>query len=490
MTDATIQLTIHENSPVIPRAIYGQFAEHLGHCIYGGIWVGEDSPIPNVRGIRKDVVAALKEIKIPVLRWPGGCFADEYHWMDGIGPRQDRPSIYNSHWGGVVENNHFGTHEFFDLCEQLGCDAYVCGNVGSGTVREMKEWVEYISSPADSPMANLRRKNGRQEPWRMAWFGVGNESWGCGGHMRPEFYADLYRQYNTFVRTYGPHKIQRIACGPNTADFNWTEVLMERAGHHMDGLALHYYTLLDQKWPPSGSALEFGETEYRSTLKSALHMEELIQKHSEIMDKHDPDKRVGLIVDEWGTWHPVEPGTNPGFLYQQNTMRDALVASVHFDLFHRHVDRVHMANIAQMINVLQAMLLTEGDKMVHTPTYWVFQLYAVHQAAHSVDVEIAADMAGDLPSLSATASHTPTGLAVSVSCLDPHAGRTVTLKGLPDRATLVRARVLHGEKLQSHNTLEKPDTVQPTDLHVEVKSGVCTLTLPAASVATIEFSRG
>lgn len=489
MSDVTLTLTLAENSPVIPRAIYGQFAEHLGHCIYGGIWVGEGSDIRNVRGIRTDVVAALKDIRIPVLRWPGGCFADEYHWMDGIGPREDRPSIYNSHWGGVVENNHFGTHEFFDLCEQLGCEAYVCGNVGSGTVREMKEWVEYMTSPAESPMANLRRKNGRSEPWRLHWFGVGNESWGCGGHMRPEYYADLYRQYNTYVRTYGPHRIQRIACGPNTADFHWTDVLMERAHHHMDGLALHYYTLLDEKWPPSGSALEFGEQQYRSTLKAALRMEDLIVEHSKIMDKHDPDKRVGLIVDEWGTWHPVEPGTNPGFLYQQNTMRDALVASVHFDLFHRHVDRVHMANIAQMVNVLQAMLLTDGAKMVKTPTYWVFQMYAAHQGAHTVAVEVGADKAGDLPAVSATASHTPSEITVSVSCLDPNQGRTVTLKGLPSGARVKSARLLHGDKLQAHNTFESPEHVHPVEIHPEVAGGSVRLTLPPASIATISFGR-
>ena len=489
MSDVNINLTIEENSPIIPREIYGQFAEHLGHCIYGGIWVGEDSKIPNVRGIRKDVVKALKEIKIPVLRWPGGCFADEYHWMDGIGPRKDRPSIYNSHWGGVVENNHFGTHEFFDLCEQLDCEAYVCGNVGSGTVREMKEWVEYITSPADSPMANLRRKNGRKDPWRLHWFGVGNESWGCGGHMRPEYYADLYRQYNTYVRTYGGLQIKRIACGPNVDDYNWTTVLMDRARHHMDGLALHNYTLL-KGWPPSGSATDFTGDEYRTMMKAALHMEELIVQHSAIMDKTDPEKRVSLIVDEWGTWHAVEPGTNPGFLFQQNSMRDALVASVHFDLFHRHIDRVKMANIAQMINVLQAMLLTDGDKMVKTPTYWVFQMYAAHQNAHSVGVKVESDRYGELPAVSATASHTSNSVTVSVSCLDLEGGRSMVVKGLPSGCKVGSARVLEGKTIQSHNTFEEPEEVHPKELEVQVHGDECTFILPRASVATITFKRG
>ncbi len=484
MATVEIQIGIKEDGPQISRMIYGQFAEHLGRCIYEGVWVGEDSPIPNTRGIRNDVVKALKELKVPVIRWPGGCFADEYHWMDGIGPRKDRPRMYNSHWGGVVENNHFGTHEFFDLCEQVGCETYICGNVGSGTVREMSEWVEYMTSPATSPMADLRRKHGREEPWKLDFFGVGNESWGCGGHMRPEYYADEYRRYNTYVRTYGPNKIERIACGPNTADFNWTEVLMERAHNHMDGLALHYYTLLNQKWPPSGSALEFGETEFFSTLESAAHMEELIEKHSAIMDKRDPGKRINLVVDEWGTWHPVEPGTNPGFLYQQNTVRDALVASVHFDLFHRHCERVRMANIAQMINVLQAMILTDKEKMIKTPTYWAFWLYRDHMDAKRADVTIESDLLnGKLKSVTATASTKEGQTTISMSCLDPKEGRTIRVMGVAGAVT--SAYVLSGPTMQSHNTFDSPDTVRPLELAVKGITGGFEVNLPPMSVATV-----
>lgn len=488
-----VQITVKPNdkAPVINRDIYSHFSEHLGHCIYGGLWVGEDSSIPNTRGIRNDVVAALRELNLPTLRWPGGCFADEYHWMDGIGPRESRPSMYNSHWGGVVENNHFGTHEFFDLCEQIGCEAYVCGNVGSGTVREMSEWVEYITSPAQSPMADLRRKNGRNEPWKLKYFGVGNESWGCGGHMRPEYYADEYRRYNTFVRTYGPNKIQRIACGANTADYNWTEILMERAHNHMDGLALHYYTLLGGHWPPSGSALNFDEKDFRSTLRAALHMDELITKHSAIMDKHDPEKRVNLVVDEWGTWHPVEPGTNPGFLFQQNTMRDALVASLHFDLFHRHADRVRMANIAQMVNVLQAVVLTKDDQMLLTPTYWAFSLYKAHQDAQHIPLSITADPytgeGGDLPSISATASRKDNVLTVSLSCLDPHEGRTVSVCDLPSGVKVTNARVLTASKMQAHNTFDNPEVVKPKSIETRHQGTSLDIELPPLSIATILF---
>ncbi len=316
---ASLQIRADSPGVKVNRNIYGHFAEHLGRCIYEGIWVGEDSPIPNTRGIRNDVVAALRQLQVPVLRWPGGCFADEYHWRDGIGPREDRPKLINTHWGGVVENNHFGTHEFMDLCEQIGAEPYICGNVGSGTVQEMMNWVEYMTSDADSPMANLRRANGREEPWKVTYFGVGNESWGCGGNMRPEYYADLYRRYNTFVKNYSGNNIYRIACGANGEDYDWTDVLMSRAGRKMNGLSLHYYTIPTGNWGNKGSATEFDEAVYHSTLKRTLHMDELVTKHSEIMDKHDPNKNVGMVIDEWGIWTDVEPGTNPGFLYQQNT---------------------------------------------------------------------------------------------------------------------------------------------------------------------------
>lgn len=345
----------------INRNIYGHFSEHLGRCIYEGIWVGEDSPIPNTNGIRSDVVEALKNIKIPVLRWPGGCFADEYHWKDGIGPRADRKRMVNTHWGGVVENNHFGTHEFMELCRQLECEPYINGNVGSGTVQEMSEWVEYLTFGGESPMSLLRAENGREEPWKVTYFGVGNENWGCGGNMRPEYYADVYRRYQTYVRNYGDNKIHRIACGPNSDDYNWTEVLMREAARFMDSLTLHYYTVPGE-WQNKGPATGFAEREWFTTLRKTLHMDELITRHSVIMDKYDPERRVGLIVDEWGTWYDVEPGTNPGFLYQQNTIRDALVAGLTLNIFHKHHQRVRMANIAQTVNVLQAVILTEGEK--------------------------------------------------------------------------------------------------------------------------------
>ncbi|GAB4456157.1 MAG: alpha-L-arabinofuranosidase AbfB [Armatimonadaceae bacterium] len=493
--DATLAVRADRPGPVINPNIYGHFAEHLGRCIYEGIWVGEDSPIPNVRGIRQDVVAALKNLQIPVLRWPGGCFADEYHWKDGIGPREERPSMINTHWGGVVENNHFGTHEFLDLCEQLETQPYICGNVGSGTPQEMMEWVEYMTSDADTPMTRLRKANGREQPWKIKYFGVGNESWGCGGNMRPEYYADNYLRFNTFVKNYSGNRIYRIACGANSGDYRWTEVLTQMVGRRMDGLSLHYYTVPTGVWNQKGSATQFEEDLWHATLRRTLEMDTLIRRHSEIMDRHDPEKRIGLIVDEWGTWYDVEPGTNPGFLYQQNSLRDALVAALNFHIFHSYADRVVMANIAQTINVLQAMILTEGEKMVLTPTYHVFEMYKVHQGATCLPVElITPDYVWEdqiIPMVSATASRNEQGqVHLSLVNTNPHQEITVhaSLWGLNGEASdqSVEGRVLTAPEMQSHNTFDAPETVSPQPFTgTRYENGKLVVTLPPRSVVTL-----
>jgi alpha-L-arabinofuranosidase len=476
----------------ISKNIYGHFSEHLGRCIYEGIWVGPDSSIPNTRGIRNDVVAALKKIQIPVLRWPGGCFADEYHWKDGIGPRAKRPAMINTHWGGVTENNHFGTHEFMDLCEQLGTDAYICGNVGSGTVQEMMEWVEYLTSDADSPMANLRRANGHDQAWRVKYFGVGNESWGCGGNMTPEYYSDQYRRYNTFVKNYDrSNPVARIACGSNGNDTNWTSVLMKNVGRRMNGLSLHYYTLPTGNWGRKGSATNFDENQWHSTLRRCLEMDDLVTRHGAIMDKADPDKRVGMIVDEWGTWYDVEPGTNPGFLYQQNSLRDALVAGITLNIFNQHCDRVKMANIAQTINVLQAMILTDQEKMILTPTYQVFEMFAPHQDATLLPTELnCADYKlGDhsIPSVSASASKGRGGkITVTLCNLNPNAVVELTTEVQGVRVSKISGRVLTAESIQAHNTFDQPEVMKPADFSdYKVGDGGFTVKLPAKSVVVL-----
>ena len=489
------KLSIHtdEKKSKISRNIYGNFSEHLGRCIYNGIYVGENSDIPNVNGMRTDIVEALKAIKLPVLRWPGGCFADEYHWKDGIGPKETRKKMVNTHWGGVVEDNTFGTHEFLEFCRQVGCEPYINGNVGSGTVQEMSEWMEYMTFDGVSPMAELRKQNGQEKPWKVKYFGIGNENWGCGGNMRPEYYGDLFRRFGTFVRNYGDNKVFKIACGANIDDYEWTDGVMKVAGKFMDAITLHYYTH-PLGWEIKGSALDFDRPVYDITLVKAQRMEELINGHLAVMDKYDPQHRVGLIVDEWGTWFSVEPGTNPGFLYQQNTMRDAMVAALHLDIFNKHSDRVIMTNIAQIVNVLQSVILTEGPKMIKTPTYYVYDLYKHHQDATLLDSHIVGDTflhhgPMDIPTLTQSASVDDKGVThITVSNLLSDESQKVDVQVLGCDLSKVKATILTGE-VHAHNTFDDPNAVHTTDFTgFTVEGDTISAELPACSVVlyTIE----
>ena len=415
----------------ISRHIYGHFSEHLGRCIYDGYWVDEDSEIPNTGRIRTDVVEALKEIAIPNLRWPGGCFADEYHWMDGIGPREKRPTMINTHWGGVTEDNSFGTHEFLELCRLLDCEPVICGNMGSGTVREMSQWVEYLNSDNISPMTNLRKENGQEQPFGVRYWGVGNENWGCGGRMTAEYYANELRRYSVYCKNYGENRLYRVACGPHDNMYHWTETLMKdpQTRNSFQGLSLHYYTVRGD-WGNKGSATDFSEADWFTTMQKTLKMDEFIQKHSAIMDKYDPEKTKGLIVDEWGNWHDVEPETNPGFLYQQNTLRDALVAAVNLNIFNNHCERVKMANIAQTVNVLQSVILTEGNQMVRTPTYYVFKMYKVHHDATLVPYRITSEnyslVGQSIPAIHTSCSKDKYGnMHLTMANLNPNSGTNI-----------------------------------------------------------------
>ncbi len=477
--------------------LQGHFSEHLGRCIYEGIFVGENSHIPNVKGMRTDVVEALKEIHVPVLRWPGGCFADEYHWQEGIGPKESRKKMINTHWGGVVEDNSFGTHEFMELCEQLGCKTYINGNVGSGTVQEMSEWVEYMTFKGVSPMAELRKANGHEEPWKVDYFGVGNENWGCGGNMRPEYYGDLYRRYQTYVRNYdSKNPIFKIACGANVDDYHWTDKVLETTFDHgwgyMNGMSLHYYTVPTGKWDKKGSALDFDEKSWYRTLKATLKMDELIKRHGAIMDQYDPEKKIGMIVDEWGTWYDVEPGTNPGFLYQQNTMRDALVAGINLNLFNKHCDRVKMANIAQMVNVLQAVILTEGEKMVKTPTWHAFYMYQNHQDGELVESCVETVQAGlekdyMVPNLTESVSVAKDG-RIHVTMTNLSLTDSQEIQGYFADSTIksVKGTVLTGD-MRAHNTFENPNAVHTEDFTaVTAEGNRMTFTIPACSLLHLE----
>ena len=480
--------------------VYGNFSEHLGRCIYNGVVVGKDSPIPNVNGMRKDVVEALKNIRLPALRWPGGCFADEYHWRDGIGPLETRKKMINTNWGGVTEDNSFGTHEFFELCRQIGCEPYVNGNVGSGTVEEMENWIEYMTSDNISPMADLRRKNGQEEPWKLKYFAVGNENWGCGGNMRPEYYADTYRRYQTFIHNYGGNQVYKIACGPGTSmgspNYEWTETLMKMARHQMQGLSLHFYTVPYENWNRKGSATEFTEKDYYETLSIASFMDELCEKHGAIMDRYDPDKKIGLIVDEWGSWYDVEPGTNPGFLYQQNSMRDAMLAAITLNIFNQHSDRVHMANIAQLINVLQSVILTDGEKMLLTPTYHIFDLYKAHQGAtlveSSSDAKMIEGYERPFAGVSQSASVGADGvLHVTLANVKLDAAEEISLRLDGRKYALKNARILTG-KMNAHNTFDQPEQVkiqnfEGVKVQADENGTEIRFSLPSVSALALDF---
>ncbi len=505
--DAKVTIHVNEGTQKIHKEIYGQFAEHLGTCIYGGLWVGPNSSIPNTNGYRNDVLQALKDLKVPVLRWPGGCFADEYHWRDGIGPRENRPSLKNNNWGGTIEDNSFGTHEFLNLCEMLGCEPYISGNVGSGTVEELAKWVEYMTSEEGTPMAKLRKENGREKPWKVKYLGVGNESWGCGGNMRPEYYADLYRRYSIYCRNYDNNKLYKIASGASDYDYNWTKVLMDNVGDRMDGVSLHYYTC--SGWDGSkGSATNFNNDEYYWTLGKCLEIEDVVKKHCDIMDEKDPQKKIGLLVDEWGTWWDEEPGTISGHLYQQNAMRDALVAALSLNVFHRHCDRVRMANIAQIVNVLQSMILTDTKgtgHMVLTPTYPVFNMYKPFQEATYLPLDLKCDemrvrheMRKEmdvnkkdgfrrLPLVSASAAKTADGsIVISLTNVSLNKAQEIEVDLEGVNAKSVTGQILTSKSEKDFNDFDNPNRVQPVAFKdAKLKKGAITVTLPAKSIVTL-----
>jgi alpha-L-arabinofuranosidase len=489
----------------IHRNIFGQFAEHLGHGIYDGIWVGPDSKIPNTRGIRNDVVAALKAIKVPNVRWPGGCFADGYHWRDGIGTR--RTVRLNPDWGGVLEPNTFGTHEFMDFIDQIGSHAYVSVNIGSGTPREAADWLEYMTAAQSTTLAKERGANGRPAPYKVTMLGLGNESWDCGGNMSPDYYASQMKIFARFVRNYNPaqqtapeqqnkNEMLKIAVGPGGDEprfIDWTEAVMKAYQNRswswdINGLSMHNYTVIN--WQNKFSSVNFGETEYAQFLKATLAMEGLIDRYSAIMDKYDPQKRVALIVDEWGSWYASLPGTNPGFLAQQNSLRDAILAALNLNIFARHADRVRGANIAQMINVLQAMILTDREKMVLTPTYYVFEMYVPFQDATFVPVIFDAGTYKhddvNLPRIDAIAAKDASGkLWLQITNVDPKRGAEVELNVTGANPKSAAGQTLTAPKVDSINTFAEPRTVMPKPISGKVENGKLTLTIEPKSVTVI-----
>jgi len=478
----------------ISKYIYGQFAENLGRSNYGGIWVGPNSKIPNYDGIRKDVVGALRKLNVPDVRWPGGCFADTYHWKDGVGPRSQRPKRVDM-WGNVVDNNAFGTQEFLRFCKLIGAQPFIAGNLGSGSPKEMKRWLEYLTYPDSTKLAKMRAKDGHPKPYHINFWGVGNESWGCGGHMSPQYYSDLYRRYSTFLHDYsGNHQLKLIASGTHDEDYHWTQVLMKRLGQSMAGISLHYYTVAGPNWAHKGPSTNFSEKLYFDGLKKALHMNDIIKHNAAIMNQYDPHKHVALVVDEWGIWTAPLPHSNPGFLYQQNSLRDALIASSTLDIFNKHAGRVRMANIAQMVDVLQAMLLTKGKQMVKTPTYYVFKMYKPHMGATYLPMHIQSAkysyQGQSIPAISATASRDSTGkVHLTLSNLNPHKTQQVTIKlrGV-QLHKITHGTVLTAGSFDAVNTFADPNRVTPKSFsHASLQNGTLTVNMPSKSIVALQL---
>ncbi|MDM4765224.1 alpha-L-arabinofuranosidase C-terminal domain-containing protein [Pelomonas sp. SE-A7] len=498
--EAQVKLTVLADQPgaVIHRNVYGQFAEHLGTGIYEGLWVGPESRVPNLRGWRIDVVKALKNLKVPLVRWPGGCFADEYHWREGIGPRQQRPVKVNTTWGGVAETNAVGTHEFFDLVEQVGAEAYVNGNLGTGSAQETAEWLEYMTAEGQSTLAELRRKNGRDKPFRVHYFAIGNEAWGCGGHMRPEYYVDLYRQFATFAKAPRGSRPVFIASGGHDERTDWTEALAKGLkGVPFGAISHHGYTLPTGKWDKKGSAVGFGEDQWISTLAHTLKIDDYIARNKAVLDQHDPKKQIGFFFDEWGSWYDPEPGTDPGFLVQRNTLRDALLAALHFNVFHAHADRVRMSNVAQMVNVLQAMIVTSKDKLALTPTYHAFEMYTPFQDATSLGLRLENNPAYSvgavsMPSLSATAARGKDGrLWLGLVNSDPNKPQELLLDlaGAGAAVTSAKGRVLTAAAMDAENRIGETEQVRPQPYEAGLVNGKLLLKLPAKSVVVVALTR-
>ncbi len=489
--EVTITIDAARPGPVINKNIYGQFAEHLGAGIYGGIWVGPESAIPNTRGWRKDVVGALKNLQVPLLRWPGGCFADEYHWRDGIGPRGGRPARVNSTWGGAADSNAVGTHEFFDLVELLGAEAYVNGNLRTGSPQEVVDWIDYMTADAKSAPGQLRAKNGHPKPFKVGYFGIGNEAWGCGGYMDPARYTKLYNEYQAAIKARGATAPQLIASGGKDFDLTWTEHLSKHAQGDPAGITVHYYTTATGNWEKKGQATGFGEDQWFSTLQETLKMQGIVTSNLARLDENDPARKFKLILDEWGSWYDPAPGANAPFLQQQNSLRDAVLAALNLHIFHAHADRISMTNIAQMVNVLQAMILTEQDRMVLTPTYHAFKMYVPFQDATSLPFKLDNNPQytlgkASIPTVSASAARGKDGtLYLALVNTNPREPADVAVSVAGAKASSASGAVLTAAAIDAHNTFAAPGVVAPAPFAAAADAGKLVLKLPAKSIVVV-----
>ena len=481
------RLVIRADSEIatVRPELHGHFAEHLGSCVYGGLWVGKNSPIPNIDGYRKEAIEYLVELGVPVLRWPGGCFADDYHWRDGIGPLGKRPKRVNIHWGGYTEDNSFGIHEFMGLCRKIGAEPYLAGNVGSGTPAELRDWVEYCNFPSGSALSDERAGNGSPEPFNVRYWGVGNENWGCGGAMSPENYANQYRQFAGYLRNFGNTKLFLIACGPNGNDIRWSRGFLETVGTRLpSGFAMHFYER-GEKAPT-----QFTPDDMLTQMKIFERVEQGIVQQRAILDGYDPQRRVvNLFLDEWGVWDNLN--LNPeierknGKLWQQITMRSAVAAGMGLNMFNRLADKLYMCNIAQIVNVLHSLLLTDGPqgrKCVRTTTYHAFMLFKAHRSNTAVRIE-----KDNSDPLAVSVSASKKGSDLVISFVNPRPDTDVHLDcaiagGSPKQA---KASILHHADLNAFNSFDDSDMITPKPHPVTIENGRIRIDIPALSVTTV-----
>jgi alpha-N-arabinofuranosidase len=492
--DARPSVTILLNEPVgtINPAIYGHFTEHIGGVIYDGIWVGRDSKIANTNGIRQQLIDHMQRLGSTVIRWPGGCFADKYHWRDGIGDPANRPRRFGR-WQEDTESNEFGTHEFIDFCRQIGSAPYFAGNVGTGTAEEFQQWIEYCNGPAGrTTLSDERVANGAKDPFGVRYWGVGNESWGCGGKFTPEDYCTEYRKFTEWLPSYGV-PLTLIAAGPNGNDVDWTRRFFKKwvdyARAPLNGWAAHYYC------GTTGHALEFSLDQWYQMLQKANFMGRLIEDQWAAMAEFDPEHHVKLIIDEWGCWHPAGTEINPHHLFEQmGCLRDALVAAITLDTFNRHADKIDMANIAQLINNLHSLFLADGDQFVATPTFHVYEMYRPHQGAKAVRLaveahEIPFQAGGEQKIFQVAGSASVHDKSLTLTLVHSHATETAELaiRVKDGHISEGRQTQLTHEHLNAHNTFAAPNVVAPSTSDVMARSGELVVTLPPASVTRFDF---
>jgi len=519
--DSRIEVLLNEPIGKISPDIYSHFVEHLGGVVYDGIWVGEKSKIPNYNGIRKALVDNLKRLKPGVIRYPGGCFADQYDWRDGVGARDKRPTRVNF-WADTrykttkayedleagpqkYESNHFGTDEFVSFCKMVGAEPYLAANVRSRDVRVFLEWLEYCNAPANlTTWSTERARNGFVEPHKVRFWGIGNESWGCGGDFTPEEYATEFRKFTAWLPTYGV-QLKLIGSGPNGGDVNWTrkffEGLAQKGGRQITklyGWGLHYYC------GSTGQQIsnEYTGNEWYDLLERSNRMETLIEDHWQVMGEFDRERRVKLAVDEWGAWHKQDSDVPAGYLYAYaGTLRDALISGMNLDTFQRHADKVAMANPAQLVNTIHSLFHTYEDKFILTPNYHVFEMYMAHAGATAVRTEFIAPNVGftrldaqrrEIPAslwgLNGSASLNDKQLALTV--VNPHHNQPrdteISIRGAAIKSG--ESRTLTANDIHARNSFANPHALEPKNGTVNASGSSLTFQFAPASVTRLTFT--